>query len=321
LYINQSKLAEANIKSSELQMKMSQLEVSTQVKQVYYQLSYLHTKQKLLSYQDSLYSGFFRAAELKAKTGETNRLEMITARSQSMEVKNQIHQVVADISIYYKKLQTLLNEDHKLSISDTILQRAAFYSVADSLVLNGNPSAGYMKQQITISGIERKLETSRMMPEFNIGYFSQTMQGVQEVNGIPRTFGPGDRLSGIQASISIPIWMMPYASKAKAAKLKQQVAQTDSEYYVKSLSGNYTSLLEEYSKYSKSLEYYEKEAVPEADLIIEYSGKSYKAGAMGYQDYVQSLGRALIIKQNYLDALNDYNQTIISIDFITGKTF
>jgi heavy metal efflux system protein len=29
----------------------------------------------------------------------------------------------------------------------------------------------------------------------------------------------------------------------------------------------------------------------------------------------------LSIKQNYLEALNNYNQTIISIDFITGKIF
>ena len=55
------------------------------------------SKQKLLIYQDSLYSGFLRAAELRAKSGETNRLEMITARSQSLEIKNQLYQVTSDI--------------------------------------------------------------------------------------------------------------------------------------------------------------------------------------------------------------------------------
>ena len=41
VYINQSKLANANVKSSEWQMKTSQLETATQVKQVYWQLTYL----------------------------------------------------------------------------------------------------------------------------------------------------------------------------------------------------------------------------------------------------------------------------------------
>jgi heavy metal efflux system protein len=79
--------------------------------------------------------------------------------------------------------------------------------------------------------------------------------------------------------------------------------------------------LGEYAKYNNSLSYYEKQAVPEADLIINQATKSYKVGAIDYLDYIQSLSRALTIKQNYLDAVNNYNQTIISIEFITGKLF
>ena len=109
VYINQNKLAKANIKSSEWQLKASQLEIATGVKQVYWQLTYLYSKQSLLLYQDSLFSGFLKAAELRAKTGETNRLEMISARSQSLEVKNQLQQNTADVDIFRQKLQTLLN--------------------------------------------------------------------------------------------------------------------------------------------------------------------------------------------------------------------
>ena len=58
VYINQSKLADANVKSSEWQLKASQLEIATQVKQVYWQLAYLYSKQKLLMYQDSPFFWF-----------------------------------------------------------------------------------------------------------------------------------------------------------------------------------------------------------------------------------------------------------------------
>lgn len=321
VYINQSKLANANVKSSEWQHKASQLEIATQVKQVYWQLAYLYSKQKLLEHQDSLYSGFLRAAELRAKTGETNRLEMITARSQSLEIKNQLQQTTADIGILNQRLQTLLNVDYALIPADTVLRRSGYVSLSDTSAVSSNPSLGYTQQQVEVARIEKNLERSRMMPDFNIGYFSQTMQGVQEVNGIPRTFGTGDRFTGIQAGIAIPLWFAPYTSKTKAAKIKQQVASTNAEYYSKSLSGSYQALLSEYGKFNNSVEFYEKQAVPEADLIIEQATRSYKAGAMDYLDYILSLNRALAIKQNYLDALNGYNQTIISIDFITGKTF
>jgi heavy metal efflux system protein len=318
-YINQNKLAKANIKSSEWQLKATQLEIATQVKQVYWHLAYLHSKQKLVIYQDSLYSGFLRAAEFRAKTGETNHLEMISARSQSLEIKNELHEVTADLVIYNQKLQTLLNSATFIYPADTTLRRIDYNTKTDSAALAGNPSVGYIKQQVEASRFEKKLERSRMMPDFSIGYFSQTMQSVQDVNGVPRIFGPGDRFTGIQAGIAIPLWFIPYTSKAKAAKLKEQVAQIDAEYYLKSLSGNYRSLLGEYTKYNNSVDYYEKQAIPEADIIIEQATRSYKAGAMDYLDYIIDLNRALSIKQSYLDALNNYNQTIINIEFIIGK--
>jgi heavy metal efflux system protein len=321
VYINQNKLAGASVKSSEWQFKESQLDIATRVKQVYWQLAYLHSKKKLFSYQDSLYTGFLRAAELRAKTGETNRLEMITARSQSLEVRNQLQQVTADLDIYYRKLRTLLNIRSEPGIADTVLRRAGYFPMTDSLAVTENPSLKYMQQQVEISRLEKKVELNRLLPDLNIGYFSQTMQGTQDVDGAPRIFGPGDRFTGFQAGIAIPVWFGPYTSRAKAATLKEQAAKLNADYYAQALTGNYQSLLGEYTKFAGSLEYYEDQAVPEAGLIIEQATRSYKAGAMDYLDYVLTLGRALEIQQNYLDALNNYNQTIIDIEFITGKIY
>ena len=117
------------------------------------------------------------------------------------------------------------------------------------------------------------------------------------------------------------IWFAPYTSRTKAAKINENIARNNAEYYTKSITGNYQSLLDEYNKFSSSVDYYEKQAVPEADLIIEQATRSYKAGALDYLDYVLTLNRALAIRQNYLDALNNCNQTIISIEYITGKIF
>lgn len=321
VYINRSKLAKANIKSSELQYMVSQLEIATQVKQVYWQYVFLTSKQNLLIYQDSLYSGFLRAAELRAKSGETNRLEMITARSQSLEIKNQLYQVTSDIAISGRKLMVLLNSKTALIPSVKEVHRIDFALNSDSISVIQNPYLGYIKQQVEVSQIEKKLERSQMFPDLNIGYFSQTIIGTQDVNSTPQYFGKGDRFTGVQAGISIPLWITPYTSRAKAARISENIARTNAENYNKSLTGSYQSLLDEYNKYTSSVDYYEKQAVPEADLIIDQATRSYKAGALDYLDYVLTLNRALAIRQNYLEALNSFNQTIISIEYITGKIF
>ncbi len=321
VYINQHKLSTANFKSAGWQLQGTRLEVSSQVKQVYWQLAYLYSKQNLLVYQDSLYSGFLRAAELRAKTGETNRLEMITARTQSFEIKNQLRQVQADVGIYKRKLQTLMNSVLAVAPSDTILHRLMLGTGTDSLALTDNPSLGYLRQQVEVAHITKQLEHSRSMPDLSIGYFSQTMIGTQEINGTPQTFDKGNRFTGIQAGIAIPLWFGPTVAKTKAAKIQEQAIQASADHFSGSLKSNYHSLLDEYAKYTASIDYYEQQAVPEAGMIIEQATRSFKAGAMDYLEYILTLNRALAIKQNYLEALSNYNQTIINIDYITGKIF
>jgi len=321
VYIRQNKLSDANIRNAGWQLKGTMLEVSVQVKQVYLQMAYLYSRHRLLVYQDSLYAGFLHAAELRATSGETNRLEMITARTQGLEIKNQLQQAMADIGINIRKLQTLLNSGIAARPSDSVLRRFEFTPPADSLALIANPSLAQIRQQVEVARIEKQLESSRMMPDLNIGYFSQTMLGTQEIGGVSRTFGKGDRFTGVQAGIAIPLWAGPSIAKIKAAKMQEQASRANADYYSGSLSNNYRSLLDEYAKFSASVDYYEQNAVPEANLIIEQATRSYKAGALDYLDYILTLNAAIDIRQNYLEALRSFNQTIINIDYITGKIF
>ena len=321
VYVNQNKLSNANIDGAGWQLMGSRLEVVTQVKQVYIQLSYLYSRENLLVYQDSLYTGFLRAAELRSKSGETNRLEMITARTQSLEIKNQLRQVLADVGIYKRKLQTLMNTGTEVSPSDTVLGRLEFTPPGDSALLNANPSMGQIRQQVVVARIEKQLERSRMLPDISIGFFSQTMIGSQEIDGNIRTFNKGNRFNSIQAGVAIPLWFGPGLSRTRAAQMQEKVSRANADYFASTLKSNYRSLLDEYEKYSASVEYYAQQAVPEANLIIEQATRSYKAGALDYLDYVISLNKALDIKQNFLDALNNYNQTIINLEFITGKIY
>ncbi len=321
VYINKKRLARADIRGSELMFEISRLEVATQVKRVYWQYVYLKAKEKLLVYQDTLFSKLLRGAQLRAKTGETNKLEMITARSQSMEVRNQLFEIRSDQGIYSQKLAVLLNTSKVLLPADTVLARKDHSFVSDSISLVNNPSIDYVMHQAKISGIEKKLERSKALPDFSIGYFSQTMVGSQEINGTNRNFGTAYRFNGVQAGIAVPIWYPSFSARSKAAGINETVAKTNAEYFQKSLSGNFRSLLEEYRKYYATVEYYEKQAVPEAELIISQASLAYRAGALDYMDYVITLNRAISIKQNYLDAVNNFNQTIISIEYLYGKIY
>ncbi len=321
VYMHQYKLARTNIRSSEWKYLASQLEIATEVKTIYWQLVYLNAQKTLLAYHDSLMNQFLRSAEIKSATGESNRLELLQARSQSMEVKNRLHEIQQDLFIYQNKLQVLLNTDSQIVISDRELSPLTASLVADSTLVSNNPNSMYKQEQVTVAELEKMIERGKVLPDLQIGYFSQTIRGQQDVDGVPRSYGPGDRFSGVQAGITIPLWPFPHASRVKAAGIRQNIAHTNAENYNNTLMGSYKELQLEYQKKQASLDYYRNQAIPEAKAIINQANRSYKAGALDYNTYILLISQAINIENNYLGTMHAFNQTVIQIDFITGKIF
>ena len=220
-----------------------------------------------------------------------------------------IDQAKADISIFQNKLQVLLNEKENISIAGDASEKAEFSFVTDSSAISNNPTLELFKQQIKISELETRTEKIKLLPEFSIGYFNQSNKDIQ----------PGYPFTGIQAGISIPILFFSQSAKIKASKINQLIAQNNYNYYKTVVYGEFQSLVQEYMKYKSSLDFYEKTALPQSEMIIQQAGKSYKAGNIDYVEYVLNLDKALEIKTNYLQTLNQYNQSVIAIDAIMGR--
>ena len=271
--------------------------------------------------QDSLLRRFLRAAELKEAAGETARLEVMTARSGSMEMKNNLLQAKADQSVTGRKLRIILLSDYDIIPADTVLVPVG--SGFDSIALNAglNPALGYYGQQAVIASAERKLEQNNLLPGLNVGYFNQSIVGNQEIDGVERYLGPSFRFTGVTAGITVPLWIPAYTARNKAAKLKERAAQTEADNFYLSLQGEYENLLDELKKLALSVRYYNEQALPEAELIVKHATKSYFSGEINYTAYVISLEGSLRIRQEALTAVNAYNQTVISIEALTGKLF
>jgi cobalt-zinc-cadmium resistance protein CzcA len=321
VYANRYKLAKAGVKDSQWSLEGARLDIATQVKRLYWQYVYLQTKKQLISYQDSLYADLQKTAEIRHKTGESRQLEAMSARSQRMEARNRLVQMESDIQICTQRLQTALNAAYSFVPADTHLPLLSFSANGNASISDNNPLAAQARQRIETSQLEQKLEKSMMLPDFNIGVSSMTIKGTQEVNGTARYFGNGFRFNSVQVGVAIPLFYSSFKSKVKAAKLKEQMAIAQHADITKNLSSEYNTLLAQYGRQQGNISYYEKQAVPEAELIIKQSARSYKEGEISYAEYMMNVSRALDIKQNYIDTLNDCNQTVISLESITGKIF
>ncbi len=319
VFSSQAKLNKAMVKGSELRQQVTRNELVSQLKSAWHQWQYLQALRQLLYSQDSIYSAFLKAAELRLKTGETNLLEKTTAETRFMEVKNLLVQNASDIRVSEAQLQALVNGKQAIWLREEPLVKLELSFPADSTVYEQNPALAYVKQQVEISHNQQKLEAAKVLPDFNVGYFNQSLIGYQNVNGADQYFDASKRFTGFQVGISVPLWFGPQAARVKAAGINREVVQSNYEQYQVTVESQYRQAVQEYLKYRNTMAYYESSALPNASLLIKQADAAFKSGEIAYTEYLQALRNALSIRESYLLALSQYNQSIITLEFLTGK--
>jgi heavy metal efflux system protein len=314
----QLKLGEEQIIGSTKNLLAAKNNLVYEVKSTYEMLLHQKAYHNLLLAQDSLYADFARASALRYKTGESNLLEMTTAETQWQEIKNMVRQNEADIFISQKKLQTLIKSESPVDASTVLSKRLLDVDPAVA-TLESNPQLHYFQQQVKISQQEKRVEKNRLMPDFMVGYFNQTLIGYQNTTGQDNYYGKSDRFQGFSVGLAIPLWFAPQLARAKAASFMEESNKQAADYFRTTLSSDYEQALRELDKNQASLIYYESNALKNAELILTQARKAYKGGEIGYVEYLQSLRSGITIKTNYLHALNQYNQSVIKVEYLIGK--
>ncbi len=316
VFSSKSALGNAQVKGAEIKVAVTKNEIVLQIKQVYYYLFYLQQQKNLLQKQDSIYSNFSRSADLRYKTGEGTLLQKTTAETRWQEIKNKLVQSDAETQIYYAQLKTLLGVDYSV-IADTKTLPDKNFSSPDSSAIKSNPALAWFKQQIEIAEKEKAVNLNSSLPEFKIGYFNQSLYGAP-LNDNNTTFaGAGNRFQGVHVGVVFPLWFVPEINKSKAMKKQIEVNELNYQTEEKALQSQFQQSVQNYIKAKSSLDYYKNIAMPNAELIDKQSETAYKAGEIGYAEHTLNLQQSATIKENYLLSLNEYNQAIIYLEFIT----
>ncbi len=315
-----SGLYKAELQSSELRQQATASEIKAQVQYWFYQLQYLQTAKKQLQSLDSLYNDFVSAAALRYKTGETNLLEKTTAETKRGQLSLLLKQNETEFSTAYNSLKTLMNtsEDFTITVNQN-LQPLVLSSSFDTTLIANNPSLKVLYQQAVIAEKNKKVETASTLPDFNVGYFNQSLIGTQTVNGSDVFFDGSKRFQGFNVGISIPITFFSNASKIKSLDYKQQALQKEADNGKLILQTQLQNAFQQYNQNLSQYNYYKSTALPNAEIIINTAKVGFNSGDIGYIEYLQALQTATDVQLNYLQSINQSNQSIININFLINN--
>ncbi len=315
---NQIQLGKEQVIGAQQNLVAQQNSLAFEIKSAYYLLLYQGALKKLFLSQDSLYSDFAKASALRYKTGESNLLEKTTAETQLMDLQNQLRQNEADIRISGAHLQALLKSETIVEASDEFGKRSVPSELEPTLIQN-NPSLKLMNQEVNINQQYKRIERSRVMPDLIIGGFSQSLTGVQNINGQDIFYSRSKQFTGFELGLAIPLWVRPNLARAKAASFQEEISRKNAQHFETTLSGNFQQALRELDKNVSNTSYYETSALQNATLLLSHAKKAFRGGEIGYIEYLQALKNSIAIRSNYVMAVYQYNLSVIKLEFLLGK--
>lgn len=313
------KLLLENSNLSQLKTGVTKQEIAFNIRQSWNAILYYSELNETMQRQNKLMQKFVRSASLRFDTGETNSLEKATAVAKQQELEQKIKHNEAMIWVEKSKVKTFLNLQNDFAIADTSFVALPTLQLLDSTSVAQNPNLKLALQEVNVAQANQKLEKSTMLPDITAGYFIQSFTGNQEINGQTVYYDGSPRFQGFSVGISIPIFAGSSVSKIQASKTNIEMQQKNADYLKLQLSSQFEQQIQQLNTFQSLIDYYKTTALPNADLISKNAEKAYQNGDISYFEYVQGLETSLGIRTNYITAVNNFNQTVINLQFLVNQ--
>jgi heavy metal efflux system protein len=274
------------------------LQLKREVTAAYYGLLYAQQKTATYKTLDSLYQNFAYNAKRRFELGESNYLEMITAKSKQASLFTQYQEAVQEQTIYKEALKKAMQVETVEIVNQPLVK-------LDLDSETTNPNTQFFEDNTAFYKAKHQQEKQSLLPDLSAEYFQGTNSGID------------GHLIGYQFGLKIPLFFSGQSHKIKSARLAYESAAAEQLAYQSAYQSAYNSLLAQLNQVAERLNYYDTSGRTLSEEILKTANSSYKNGEIDFFQYIQSLEHATTIELDYLDALNQYNQTLINLQYLT----
>jgi outer membrane protein TolC len=257
---------------------------------------------------------FKNKSTIRFNVGEAASLEKLTAEVQyaqslnNLEVlKNQYKIALTDL-LYCIGLKNGY-ENYNPGLSDSLVY-VPFNESLESVIqkaLKSNPALFLSELKKSNSQIGKKIAISSYLPDFVIGYKSQSIKGVYDFYGV--NFG-----------ISFPLWFL-FDQKGKVREADAEIKISEYAYdetYLSVISSARKAYIN-LKNSEKQIILFETTMIPESEEIYRVAGASYLTGDITYLEFLQAKQTLITTKEGFINALKDYNLNLIELEKAVGR--
>lgn len=301
IYRARKHVLETNTMLARDQLALQHRMITKEVSQAYFTVLYWNKKTEHYQKLDSVYQRFVAAATRRFETGETNRLEQMTAVNTYQEINMLWNQSISNNKKARKDLQRWLQTDDTVVIADQDLVPL----VVHFLDTVQHPGLSYYNHQQIKADYQLEYERRLQWPDLRFGIY-------QGLNGgeAPKSY------LGLQIGLGFPLFYGAQKSRIEAARINRVVLDNEAYHYRRNLANRYQSILLELQNLNQGMTYYEQTGRPFASEIGSNAITLYEKGQIDYLQYIQLMDQALQIELDYLEHVYQYNLQVLEANYL-----
>jgi len=295
-----TRLASERIALAKDSYKLSQLQVSREVKMAWTEAFTAKQQYLLFERLDSLYTRLEKAVDLRYEVEAISRLEMLTAGNRISEIKIQKQQSQIDYLNSLQKMNLWLGRNAEFTVTnnfETVLVLEEKLRITEQ-----HPLLKISEREVAVADAQQAAKKSDFLPDLNLQY------GFQKVNGESGFYS-------YQAGVTIPVLSGTAYAEAKAAKIEKEMAEEAAAFEKERVHANFKAALQNYNKWKESWEFYRDDVLPLLEEQRQGSFLAFNEGAIEYVAFIQNLDNAVQTEIKALEAYKNYYNALAEIQF------
>lgn len=307
VYNRQKALYKAEWRSALLRSDLSKAETRKAVTALFFHLLVLQEKEKILRASDSLYAQFLEKAMLRLQKGASNVLEQTTASLQRERIGIQLQELQQEMALSRIEFQWFLNTAVPYQPqAGNILMPVDF--LENSPEPEGHPAIQLATQEVQTAANRLQLEKTKLLPSFFAGYQNQSFHDLSS-----------NRFHSVQAGIGIPLFSGAQRALVKAEAQKLRFAENELTLQSERWRTDYRQAQAQYQTMRLIVTNYEQTQLPGAARIFTVAQQQFTSGEINYLDWVMLVNQAIQIQSDYYEAVQQLNQSIIQLQYLSSK--
>ena len=316
LYVARRRQLKAETSAERSRADMVRAQLGADVASLYWQMVYQGEMIKILQRHDNMLARYESVATKRYEAGETRQVESLSARRMRMENSQELSSARSELAALQRQMVALLGTDRVMLPAEDSLVMLSGNGI--SYNFSQTAEGRYANDRIAVADRAVGVAKNGYAPTLSLSLRNQLVLSSWNPYDTDRSKFSGGNFMGFEVGVGVPIFYGATKARVKAAKKEREIAELEMRQTELQRNQEYAAGLARLETARQKAEFYLGKGADNMSEMMRIGSVEYENGEISYIEYMDIMQNAIDADIRRADAVNGYNQAVVSLRRLTG---